>query len=66
MVHVGDDYEHDFAIPASVGIRSFLINRSGKLKEDYVVNNLYDFEGKSKAIKVDLLINKKLIFVSKG
>ncbi|MDD4877647.1 MAG: HAD family hydrolase [Candidatus Nanoarchaeia archaeon] len=44
MVHVGDDYEHDYAIPASVGIRSFLINRSGKLKEDYVVNNLYDFE----------------------
>lgn len=50
MVHVGDDYEHDYTIPASVGIRSFLINRSGKLKEDYVVNNLYDFEEKVRGL----------------
>ncbi|MFH1065815.1 MAG: HAD family hydrolase [Nanoarchaeota archaeon] len=50
MVHVGDDYEHDYVIPTSVGIHSFLINRSGKLKEDYVVNNLYDFEERVKEL----------------
>ena len=46
IIHIGDHYEFDYVVPMSVGIRSFLIDRSGKLKEDYVVRSLYDFATK--------------------
>lgn len=46
IIHVGDHYEFDYIVPMSIGIRSFLIDRSGKLKEDYVVRSLYDFTDK--------------------
>ena len=50
MVHIGDHYEFDYVVPMSIGIRSFLIDRSGKLREDYVVRNLYAFETKIKEL----------------
>ena len=42
MIHIGDDYEFDYLAPTSVGIRSFLIDRSGKRDESYVIRNLYE------------------------
>ena len=42
MIHIGDDYEFDYLAPMSIDIRSFLIDRSGKKNESYVIRNLYE------------------------
>lgn len=46
IVHVGDEYEFDYQAPLSVGIKSFLIDRTGNRKEDYVVRDLFEFRAK--------------------
>ncbi|MEM7825216.1 MAG: HAD family hydrolase [Candidatus Aenigmatarchaeota archaeon] len=46
IVHIGDDYQFDYQVPMSMGIRCFLIDRKGSKKEYYIVRNLFEFEEK--------------------
>jgi len=46
LVHIGNKYEEDYQIPLSVGIRSFLIDRSGTRKGPFIVRDLNDFQEK--------------------
>lgn len=42
MAHVGDDEVYDLQLPRSLGIHSFLIDRSGKKMGEHVVKNLLE------------------------
>jgi len=46
MIHIGDSFEYDYKIPSSLGIRSFLIDRVGTEKADYIVRDLFEFKDK--------------------
>ncbi|RMF55136.1 HAD family hydrolase [Candidatus Woesearchaeota archaeon] len=46
IVHVGNDLITDYEVPARAGIRSFLLDRSGKTRGSHVVHNLYEFKNK--------------------
>lgn len=46
MIHVGDDPEFDFKVPKQIGIRSFLLDRTGKKTGPFIVSNLEEFAGK--------------------
>ncbi|MBU5687818.1 MAG: helix-turn-helix domain-containing protein [Candidatus Aenigmatarchaeota archaeon] len=46
IIHIGDDYQFDYMIPTSVGIRSFIIDRRGRKNESYVIKNLFELETK--------------------
>jgi len=46
MIHVGNDRYLDIEIPSSVGIKSFLLDRTGKMKGDNVIHSLDELEGK--------------------
>ena len=40
IVHIGDNWDYDFAIPQSLGMVSFFLDRTGKKKGKYVIENL--------------------------
>jgi HAD superfamily hydrolase (TIGR01549 family) len=44
MIHVGDDLNFDFNVPRKLGILAFQINRTGKHKGEYVINNLEELK----------------------
>ena len=44
MIHVGDDVLHDFEIPRTVGISSFLLDRTGEKTGEYVIGDLRELE----------------------
>jgi putative hydrolase of the HAD superfamily len=44
IVHVGDHREFDYLAPASIGIKTFYLNRDGREKKDSDLRNLNDFE----------------------
>jgi len=44
MIHVGDDVLHDFEIPRTAGISSFLLDRTGEKTGEYVIRNLRELE----------------------
>ncbi|MEW5896499.1 MAG: HAD family hydrolase [Nanoarchaeota archaeon] len=46
MIYVGNDYENDYHVPNTIGIRSFLLDREGNKKEEYVVRDLYELQEK--------------------
>ncbi|HII16246.1 MAG TPA: HAD family hydrolase [Nanoarchaeota archaeon] len=50
MVHVGDSRAHDYENPEKAGIKSFLLDREGVEKHDFVVKSLYEFEKKVRAL----------------
>ena len=43
MVHVGDHRLFDFVTPQELGIRSFYLDREGKEKGEFIVQNLREF-----------------------
>ena len=45
-IHVGDDVIHDFEIPRTVGIQSFLLDRTGEKTGEYVIRNLVELGDK--------------------
>jgi putative hydrolase of the HAD superfamily len=50
MAHVGDHPQFDYEAPRELGIHAYLLDRSGKTKGDYVVQNLEDFERRIKML----------------
>jgi putative hydrolase of the HAD superfamily len=44
IIHMGDDYEFDYRIPRKIGIRSILIDRSGKRKGKDIIHDLKEIE----------------------
>ena len=44
IVHVGDHYEFDYLIPRAMGIHAFYLDRSEKLKGEFVLTDLRDLE----------------------
>ncbi len=44
MCHIGDHYDFDYAVPASLGIRAYLVDRSGKRNDGFTVRDLEEFE----------------------
>ena len=46
MIHVGNDRYLDLEVPSSVGIKSFLLDRTGKTKGDNVIHSLDELVGK--------------------
>ena len=50
VVHVGDSRTHDYENPTKAGIKSFLLDRKAVEKHDFVVNTLYEFEEKARAL----------------
>jgi putative hydrolase of the HAD superfamily len=46
IVHVGDHYDFDYLIPQQLGITSFYLDRKGKKRGPYIVNNLNEFAEK--------------------
>ena len=46
-IHVGDDVIHDFEIPRTVGIQSFLLDRTGEKTGEYVIRTPPLKNGKS-------------------
>jgi FMN phosphatase YigB (HAD superfamily) len=48
MVHVGNDWNFDFVIPRKIGIRCFLLDRTGEKSGKFVVKDLRELEGKLK------------------
>ncbi len=51
LVHVGDHWDFDYAIPKKLGIRSYFLDRSGKKKGRNVVKDLREFAAKMDALK---------------
>jgi len=46
IIHVGNDRHLDLEVPSSVGIKSFLLDRIGKMKGDNVIHSLDELVGK--------------------
>lgn len=46
IIHIGDHYEFDYLVPISVGIRAFLLDRTGKEKGEHVLYSLKELERK--------------------
>ncbi len=46
LYHVGDSQVFDFEVPRKVGVRAYLLDRSGREKGEYVVNSLLEFASK--------------------
>lgn len=51
LVHLGNSFDFDYKIPASIGINAFLIDRTGHRKEPFVVRDLYEFEERIKELE---------------
>lgn len=51
IVHVGDSRTHDYENPTKAGIKSFLLERKAVEKHDFVVNTLYEFEERVRALE---------------
>lgn len=45
MLHVGDDPKFDLAIPRSIGIKAFLIDRERNARGDHVIYSLAEIRG---------------------
>jgi HAD superfamily hydrolase (TIGR01549 family) len=43
MIHIGDDPEFDFEVPKKIGIRTFLLDRTGKKVGPSIVSSLEEF-----------------------
>ncbi len=52
LVHIGNKYDEDYQIPSSIGVKAFLIDRSGRKKETYVMRDLYEFKSKIKELEL--------------
>ena len=46
IVHLGSNFEEDYQIPSTIGIKSFIIDREGKKKESYSIRDLIEFKNK--------------------
>lgn len=46
MCHIGDHYDFDYAVPASLGIRAYLVDRSGERNDGFTVRDLEEFEAR--------------------
>jgi putative hydrolase of the HAD superfamily len=48
MCHVGDHYEFDYEVPASLGIRAYFMDRTGSSGKDgpFKVRDLKEFEAR--------------------
>ncbi len=46
LYHVGDSIVFDFEVPKKVGVKAYLLDRSGEEKGEFVVNNLLEFASK--------------------
>ena len=46
LVHVGDNIQFDYAVPNSLGITSFIIDRHGAHAGPHVIRSLHELEGK--------------------
>jgi putative hydrolase of the HAD superfamily len=44
MIHIGDHKEFDYQIPKNIGIKSYYLNRKKTTKEEFMVNDLNEFE----------------------
>ena len=44
LIHVGDHWEFDYLAPRKIGINSFYLDRTGKKKEEFIINNLRELE----------------------
>lgn len=40
MIHVGDHWDFDFAIPREIGINAFYLDRSGKRERQFIISSL--------------------------
>ena len=45
MIHVGDDQEFDFEVPRRLGIKAFLLDRTGKKGGPLILSSLDEFVG---------------------
>jgi len=46
MIHVGDDPEFDFEVPKQIGIRAFLLDRTGTKTGQFIISSLKEFADK--------------------
>ena len=53
LVHIGDSTTADYETPKSMGIRSFLVDRSGKEHSGHACRTLYEFAEKLEEIRGD-------------
>ncbi len=44
VIHIGDNWEHDFVAPRKIGILSFFLDRTKKRRGKFIVSNLREFE----------------------
>lgn len=44
MLHIGDDPQHDLAIPKSVGVNALLIDREQKIDGEHVIHSLAELK----------------------
>jgi putative hydrolase of the HAD superfamily len=44
IVHIGDHYEFDYLVPRRLGIRAFYLDRSGKRRGEFILQDLRDLE----------------------
>jgi FMN phosphatase YigB (HAD superfamily) len=44
MIHIGNDLKADVDAPASLGIKSYLIDREGKHTGDHVIQSLRELK----------------------
>ena len=52
LIHIGNKLKEDYQIPSSYGVHSFLIDRSGRHKEYYMIRDLFEFEEKIKELEL--------------
>jgi 5'-nucleotidase len=46
VVHVGNELQHDYTTPASLGIHAYLIDRDGKSHGEHIIHSLRELKGK--------------------
>jgi len=46
LVHVGDHYKFDYAMPRQLGVKAFFLDRKKENKDQYIVHDLKEFKEK--------------------
>jgi putative hydrolase of the HAD superfamily len=59
IVHVGDHYEFDYAVPQELGIRAFYLDRSAEEKGDFILWDLRELE--TRLIDLGIAIDKSRV-----
>lgn len=48
IIHIGNELKNDYETPTSLGIKSFIVSRDGKIRGNFVVKNFNEFLEKVK------------------